>query len=999
MLIGSWLVVTPTTASAEATIVVDTTAPGINESDGKCSLAEAISSANFNLNVAIKSSPPDSWVTTECLAGHIGADTIVLPASGSFTFSSVYSDLYNPMGPTATPIIFSPITIVGNGAKLERTGTTPMRAFAIGYAYVDADPTAGEDIAYGTGELLLQNVHVKNFFAVGGNGGKSAGGGLGAGGAIYVRDATLRVEYSTFEGNRAQGGLGGSGRSSPGAGGGGGGLGGNGGSGTGQAHDFFSSSGGGGGGGARGDGGSSQSTGAFGQVQGGHFGGGGGGTVTDGGSDNGTTTSRAGGLACGGEGGEAFEDEDGDNGCDGGGGGGGERVYDDPLSFEHGAGGRGGYGGGGGGGGYHLPNSQRAPDIGPGGNGGFGGGGGAGATGDDPGQGGFGAGGAGGTDSRGPGGTFGGDGGETGDGTGPGGGGAGLGGAIFSDNGRVTIINSTFTGNSVSHGFAGTGTGTGTGNGGDAGAAVFAVDGDTAISSSTIVGNESTGSGAGVVVYRSTRSGYTAGLWMANTILARNDAGTDGTQECYTLGAVTAFGTGNLFTDNGNCLGEAVATDPGLGGLTVEVPNTSPVLATGAGSSAVDAGDTTQCEPYDQTGYARPVDSCDIGAYEYRAPSSDLAVVTSAVGTAVAGQDASFTVDVSNAGPTTASSLSLTDTLPSGTTYKSMSGSGFSCTGTGPVTCTSGSMPAGGSTRLTLTVTLPSSMASGTSLKNAVSVSSAITDPDTTDNAAEVTTTVVTRADLAATVTGPLEPVAGLPVTYTLGLANNGPSDSVGATMTAAVPTGTTFTSLTAPSGWTCTRPAVGSNGPTSASCTQTMVATATASFTLVVQLPTSAAEGGNLCSSVVASATTTDPTSSNDTAQTCGTVVTRADLRVGQTVSTTGRPGKGTATFVVRVTNAGPSDSQAVELTASSDQFIGPPPSMITTAGATCTVSGSTITCTWSVITSGAAPQVTVTVPWRSSVGQVCVSTRVTATTIDPVPTNNTGSTCTAKK
>ena len=47
----------------------------------------------------------------------------------------------------------------------------------------------------------------------------------------------------------------------------------------------------------------------------------------------------------------------------------------------------------------------------------------------------------------------------------------------------------------------------------------------------------------------------------------------------------------------------------------------------------------------------------------------------------------------------------------------------------------------------------------------------------------------------------------------------------------------------------------------------------------------------------------------------------------------------------------------------------------------------------------SAAAPQVTISVPWRSSVGQICVSDGVSAATTDPVSTNNTGGVCTAKR
>ncbi len=77
-----------------------------------------------------------------------------------------------------------------------------------------------------------------------------------------------------------------------------------------------------------------------------------------------------------------------------------------------------------------------------------------------------------------------------GGGNGPGGG-AGLGGAIFSEQGSVTIINSTLAGNSVTGGSGGPGGGGGSGFGG----AVFIANGTLTISDSTLFDNTVTAGG------------------------------------------------------------------------------------------------------------------------------------------------------------------------------------------------------------------------------------------------------------------------------------------------------------------------------------------------------------------------------------------------------------------------------------------------------------------------------------------------------------------------
>ena len=997
------------TAHASTTIAVTTTAPGVDANDGKCSLAEAIHAANFDDALAIESSPPDVLVPTDCPAGS-GADVIALPAGAVFTFSAAVADLHNPLGPTATPIVFTPITIEGNGARLERpSSAAPFRAFSVGTATVNRNPNGTPDDVTGTGDLTLRDLHVKGFFAKGGDGDDGGGGGLGAGGAVYVRDGSLTIESSTLEGNRAEGGNGGGFGYS--GGGGGGGLGGDGGTSSGQVYDQFSSAGGGGGGGASGNGGRSRSTGPYGQVRGGWSGGGGGGTVTNGGSDDGVEYDVTGGSACGGDGGD-YLSTTAAAGCDGGGGGGGARpetaIYG---GYINGGGAHGGYGGGGGGGGYRNagPGMWGGVDEsgGFGGAGGFGGGGGAGGRTAEGAEGGFGGGGGGGASDLASGGTFGGRGGRNDSGTdntevGPGGGGAGLGGAVFGDRASVVVRNSTLTANSVSRGVAG---GPTAGNGSDAGGAIFAVDGTLTIANATVTGNESTGSRSGVAMYRSTRSGSSASLAMTNTIVSGN---LPTSRECSLIlnddgQKPTVTGAGNLVTNNDGCTGIAVSDYPALQPLAVEAPGSTPTMAVDESSPAYDAGDDATCEQLDQRSVSRPRSlHCDIGAYEYVKPSANLAVTTTPLDTAVAGADLDYLVSVRNYGPTAAADVSLTAVVPSGTTFVAMpSAHGFSCAhASGTVTCTKPLLVEGGEAALRLTVHVPATATGGSTVISTASVTATTPDPVAGNNSSSATTTVVTRADVSVTVSGPDAPVAGTGLTYPIAVTNNGPSTARSVTAGATFPTGTTFGGLTAPNGWACTKPAVGTAGPGTVSCSATTLAPGgTAAFALTTHLASSAAEASRLCSTATASTATTDPVAGNNAATTCGDVRTVADLSVTQTATTSGKPGKGSAVFAVTVANAGPSDSANVALGVGSSLFTGPAPSTVTTGGGSCTVSGQTVQCSWTAIPAAGSRQVTITVPWRSSVGSVCASTSVSAGTKDPDPVNNSGSVCVGKR
>ena len=147
---------------------------------GGCSLPEAIYSPDLHTTIdgvhglAIDSTNPDHFITTECEAGD-GDDTISLPMGGVFQMAKIVDDAYNFMGPAATPIIFSKITIEGFGARLQWVGSGHARLFAVGGALVNVLGTR----VGGIGDLTIRNVYVKGFSAKGGDGGGGGGGGIG----------------------------------------------------------------------------------------------------------------------------------------------------------------------------------------------------------------------------------------------------------------------------------------------------------------------------------------------------------------------------------------------------------------------------------------------------------------------------------------------------------------------------------------------------------------------------------------------------------------------------------------------------------------------------------------------------------------------------------------------------------------------------------------------------------------------------------------------------
>ena len=124
--------------------------------------------------------------------------------------------------------------------------------------------------------------------------------------------------------------------------------------------------------------------------------------------------------------------------------------------------------------------------------------------------------------------------------------------------------------------------------------------------------------------------------------------------------------------------------------------------------------------------------------------------------------------------------------------------------------------------------------------------------------------------DLTVSLTDSPDPVvAGSALTYNFTVTNRGDASAATTTVSFPLPTGTTFTSFTAPAGWTPTTPAMGGTGTVTATNTSIAV-NAPATFTLVVT-PTVA--NPSLSATVSVSTTTPESNTLNNSATTTTTV------------------------------------------------------------------------------------------------------------------------------
>ena len=151
-----------------------------------------------------------------------------------------------------------------------------------------------------------------------------------------------------------------------------------------------------------------------------------------------------------------------------------------------------------------------------------------------------------------------------------------------------------------------------------------------------------------------------------------------------------------------------------------------------------------------------------------------------------------YTIVVSNTGPSSVSGATVTDPLPAalqGATWTCSASAGSSCTasGSGSINDTV-DLLANGSVTYTLAATVSAS-ATGTLVNTATVVSAGVSDPDLANNTATDTDSLTPEADLSVTKTdGQTAAVPGQVVTYTITVGNAGPSSVSGATVADTLP-------------------------------------------------------------------------------------------------------------------------------------------------------------------------------------------------------------------
>jgi large repetitive protein len=458
---------------------------------------------------------------------------------------------------------------------------------------------------------------------------------------------------------------------------------------------------------------------------------------------------------------------------------------------------------------------------------------------------------------------------------------------------------------------------------------------------------------------------------------------TDALPTGETFVSISAGWTCNLVAGSEVCTDPAGLANGGTDTLSMTVAIASSVTVATLSNTATVGSPTTDPNPGNNT-------STDVAG---TTQSADVSIVKTLTSSLVAGENATYSLQVANAGPSdAAATLTVTDTLPGNEGFVSAIGTGWICNfAGGVVTCTKATpLTAGTSANvITLTVSLASSVVPQT-IVNTASVSSPTPDPVSANNVSTTSNTSTTQADLRIVKTdnGPF--VSGDSYAYTLAVSNLGPSDAAGPiTVIDDLPSGETYVS-SAGSGWSCV--AISED----LSCTQSGVLAAGQNEPGLVLNVTLAPSfvGASISNTAMVSSSTLDPHLANNTSTDVTPVSQSADVRIVK--SHTGNFDAGTTddTYTLQVSNLGPSDSQLPLVVTDT---VPVPENLVSANGGSgwsCSTLASTVTCdaTSPLAAGAAAAPISVVVGiGAGELDQTVDNTAVvTPTTSDPVSSNN---------
>ncbi len=291
-------------------------------------------------------------------------------------------------------------------------------------------------------------------------------------------------------------------------------------------------------------------------------------------------------------------------------------------------------------------------------------------------------------------------------------------------------------------------------------------------------------------------------------------------------------------------------------------------------------------------------------------PSANLSVsMTEGPSPALVGGELTYTITTTNVGPQTAPNAQVVLPIASGLSFVSaFSSIGSASLAGGDVVASLGDLSVGSQAVVTVVV---QAERVGSVTEVATATSDALSSSTTNQNVASLTTDIQPASDLSVTLaTDSMIATTGVPMTYTITVANAGPLDATSVLLADTLPAGVQLVSTTNSAGLT----------PTNSSgvlyfTIATLPSGTHQTFTVVVD-PT-APPGSTLVDSATVQGTQADPNPTNNTAQLTTSVRGVSDLSVTGTTSLSSVDVGQSFQVTIQVANAGPYDEPAAVLSA----------------------------------------------------------------------------------